>query len=52
VQLKAFTELSDADLLHGTVELFQHIESMRNGLDRVIGFLAPNHVSSSVNVGV
>ena len=43
VQLQALRELGDAELVGLAGELLEHVERVRDGLDDVVGFLAPDH---------
>src|SRR4029077_16233307 len=52
VELKPFAKFGHANLINAPVELLQYIKSMRDRLNRIIGFLAPDHVSSWMNTGV
>ena len=46
VQFEPFAKLGHTDFVDIAIKLLQHVERMRNGLNNIIGFLPPNHVSS------
>ena len=52
VQLEALGKFGDAEFVDLAEKLFEHVESVRNRLDDVVGFVAPDHGELSSNAAV
>ena len=44
MQLEPLGKFRDAEFIDFAEKLFEHVERMRNGLDNVVSFIAPDHV--------